>query len=332
MKICIYKGGLETVEKSGVGVTIHHQEKMLREMGADLTDDWRKADIIHFNTVFPDSFFTAVKAKAMGKKIVYYGHSTEEDFRNSFIGSNLTAPLFKKWIHLCYSQGDFIITPTPYSKMLLEGYGIKKNIYDLSNGVDVDIFHRDEEAGKRFRKRFGLSEDQKVVICVGLLIERKGILDFISLARRMPDVRFIWFGGGNEAFIPRKIKNAIKNKPSNLLFPGFIEQSKLREAYCGADAFVFLSKEETEGIVILEAFACEIPTVLREIPVYDGWIEPGVHAEEVRTVSQAQGALRKIFATGVPERRRAERKLAEQRSYRVLGSRLMEIYHEEHFI
>ena len=48
-------------------------------------------------------------------------------FQNSFTGSNLIAPLFKKWIMKCYQTGDLILTPTNYSKSLLEGYGIKNS-------------------------------------------------------------------------------------------------------------------------------------------------------------------------------------------------------------
>ena len=46
-----------------------------------------------------------------GKKVIYYGHSTMEDFMNSFRGSNLVAPLFKKWLQVCYRQGDIICNP-----------------------------------------------------------------------------------------------------------------------------------------------------------------------------------------------------------------------------
>ena len=38
------------------------------------------------------------QAKEMGKKIVYHAHSTEEDFRNSFIGSNQLSPLVQKYL------------------------------------------------------------------------------------------------------------------------------------------------------------------------------------------------------------------------------------------
>lgn len=41
----------------------------------------------------------------------------------------------------------------------------------------------------------------------------------------------------------------------------------------GADAFFFPSREETEGIVVLEALASRQHLVLRDIPVYDGWVD-----------------------------------------------------------
>ena len=50
------------------------------------------------------------------------------------------------------------------------------------------------------------------------------------------------------------------------------EQSS-KGAMTGSDAFFFPSYEETEGIVVLEALASHQHTVLRDIPVYNGWID-----------------------------------------------------------
>ena len=75
---------------------------------------------------------------------------------------------------------------------------------------------------------------------------------------------------------------ALENAPENVEFPGFVDRERLREAYCGADVFAFMSHEETEGIVVLEALACGIPTLLRDIPVYDGWL---THGENVYKAS-----------------------------------------------
>ena len=76
-----------------------------------------------------------------------------------------------------------MITPTPYSKSLLEGYGIDLPIEAISNGIDLKRFHYDSEKVKAFRRYFSLAEDQRVVISVGLFFERKGLLDFVEVAK-----------------------------------------------------------------------------------------------------------------------------------------------------
>ena len=91
MKTYIYRGGFPIVEKSGVGKAIEHQEKMLNAVEAPRAARWKEATVVHMNTVFPDSVIAAFIAKMQKKKVIYYGHSTMEDFKNSFIGSNLAA-------------------------------------------------------------------------------------------------------------------------------------------------------------------------------------------------------------------------------------------------
>ena len=91
--------------------------------------------------------------------------------------------------------------------------------------------------------RTGIDPQDRVVISAGHTIERKGILDYIALARRMPWVKFIWFGHTPEHLLPRPIRKAVANAPPNLFFAGFVGQEELRDAYCGADVFAFLSYE-----------------------------------------------------------------------------------------
>lgn len=98
------------------------------------------------------------------------------------------AMLFKKWIVSCYRLGDVILTPTEYSKRLLSGYGLNNPIIPISNGVELAFYINDKKEGdrKEFRDKYGYSEKDKVVMSVGLYFERKGLLDFMELAREMP--------------------------------------------------------------------------------------------------------------------------------------------------
>jgi len=174
MKILLYTEGLDKIGKSGLGKAIKHQMKALEYVGVEYTlnpsDDY---DILHINTYGIKSYFLAKKARKMGKKVVYHAHSTEEDFRNSFILSNQIAPLFKKWLIKCYSLGDHIITPTPYSKRLLDGYGINREITAISNGIEIEKFITSKKLGENFRKKYGYKKDDKVIMGIGLYLERK---------------------------------------------------------------------------------------------------------------------------------------------------------------
>lgn len=60
-------------------------------------------------------------------------------------------------------------------------------------------------------------------------------MDFVELARSIPDVRFFWFGYTNLNLVPKSIRTAIENAPENLCFPGYVERDELRDAYCGCD-------------------------------------------------------------------------------------------------
>ena len=269
MRVQLYGGSLALVRKSGVGKAVEHQRAMLERCGVTVTDH-SDARIVHCNTVFPDAWLSAHWARLRGRKVVYYGHSTMEDFRNSFRGSNRLAPLFRWWITRCYNSGSIVITPTEYARRLLLSYGVRVPVYVLSNGVDTSFFCPSQERRKAFRKKYDLSDTDRAVLSVGHMIARKGLAEFVELARSMPETRFFWFGYTAPEMIPAYIRRAVETAPPNVVFPGFVSPEELRDAYCGCDVFAFLSREETEGIVVLEALACGVPTVLRDIPVYEG--------------------------------------------------------------
>ena len=271
MKVLLYTEGLKTVGKSGLGKAIKHQQKALEyeniEYTLDPKDDY---DILHINTYFPKSYFLAKKAKKKGKKIVYHAHSTEEDFKDGFIFCRQISPLFKKWLIKCYSLGDVIVTPTPYSKRLLEGYkGLEnKKIYAISNGIEIEFFKKDKKLGEKFRKDYNIKKDEKVIIGIGLYIERKGIVDFVELAKRLPEYKFIWFGYSPLAAATKPVRDAVNTKLDNLTFAGYVERDVIRGAMNGCDLYLFPTLEETEGIPIIEACACETDAIIRDIPRY----------------------------------------------------------------
>lgn len=327
MKVLLYDGGIRIVKRSGIARSYEHQRRALKLNRISYASYAMKGtDIVQINTIFPRSLLVALYGRLRGRKIVYYGHSTMEDFRNSFKGSNFFAPFFKKWIKLCYSQGDVIITPTEYSRDLLLSYGIKKPIVALSNGVDTEYYDRERGNRALFRKKYGFSDTDKVVVSVGHYIERKGILDFVEMAKNMPDVQFIWFGYTNLNIVPKSVQKAIETKLPNLHFPGYVTEEEIRDAYAGSDAFLFLTYEETEGMVLLEAMSMRLPVLVRDISIYKEWLPEGVAVWKARDEKEFERVLREMLNGEKDDLTEAAYEVVEKRDIFTLGRKLKTIY------
>ena len=277
MKVKLYFENEKAISKSGIGKALEHQKKALTLNQIDFTTDHKCTDydVLHINTTMFNSYFEVKKAKKLKKAIVYHAHSTVEDFKNSFSFSNLLSPFYKKWIKYLYSFGDVIVTPTEYSKSLLKSYGLKQPIYSVSNGIDVDRFIYNQDKVNAFRTYFNLDSQRKVIISVGWLFERKGFDTFCEVATYFPNVTFIWFGDKTLSMPTANIRHWIENKPDNVILPGYISGDVILGAYMSCDLFFFPSREETEGIVVLEALASKAPVLVRNIGVYNNWLIDG---------------------------------------------------------
>ena len=329
MKVLLYTEGEKLFAKSGLGKAIKHQMRALESEGIEYTtslqDDY---DIVHINFYGPNSFALAKIAKKKGKKVVYHAHSTEEDFKNGFIFCKQISPAFKKWLIKCYSLGDVIITPTPYSKRLLEGYGITNKIYAISNGIELDKFKLDKKARETFRKRYHYQKEDKVIIGIGLYIERKGIVDFVELAKRLPEYKFIWFGYSPLSAATKEVREAVNTKLDNLVFAGYVEQEIIIEAMNGCDIYLFPTFEETEGIPIIEACACKTTAIIRDIPIFEDWLEDGVNVYKAKNIDEFEDKIKKVMNHELPPVGEEAYKVAEERDIKKIGKQLREVYEE----
>ena len=157
-------------------------------------------------------------------------------------------------------------------------------------------------------------------------IERKGILDFVELAKRLPEYKFIWFGYSPLAASPIKIREAVNTKLDNLIFAGYVEPEQLRGAYSGCDLYLFPTLEETEGIPIMEACAAKIPSLIRDIPVFDEWLEDGVNVYKAKDIDEFEDKIKKILEGKLPDLTIEGYKVAQSRDIKIVGKKLVTIY------
>ena len=334
LRVLLPRGLAVLARESGIGAAIRHQESAVRSLGHEVvTDPLGPFDVVHLNTPFPDTLLLALWARLRRRPALVWAHSTEDDFRGSFPGSDRLAPLFRRWIALLYRRGDTVVTPSTYSKQLISApkYALRAPIRVLSNGVDTGFFRPDPAARQRLRDSLGLTGEAEVVITVGMQLRRKGILDWVEVARAMPEVTFVWYGRTDPRLLTAEVERALAGAPANALFPGYVQAEQLREAYCGADAFCFLTTEETEGIVLWEALACGVPALVRGIPLYreampDGVLTHQVTGDGPAFAGEVADRLRALLDGELADLTAAGRRAAEGVDLTEVARQLQEIY------
>ncbi|MDR1697469.1 MAG: glycosyltransferase family 4 protein [Erysipelotrichaceae bacterium] len=326
MRVLLYFQGQKAIKKSGVGRAMKHQMQALDAVGIEYSlIDEGEFDLIHINTLLTQTQSLIRKYRKKKIPIIVHGHSTLEDFRDSFRGWKTMSLYFYPQLLSIYRQADLIITPTPYSKRIIDSYQLDTKVVYLSNGIDLNAYRSDEQKLQVFKDFFSIT-NEKVVIGIGYPFVRKGVLDFIEVARLNPEITFIWFGHLASILNSTEILNAIKKKPDNVILPGYISNDVIKGAMQYASCLLFPSFEETEGIVVLEAMASRLPLLVRRIGVYDEWLKEDVSCYMAASVNEFHEKLSALLSKDNSQMIEAAYQVVSDRSLEKIGIGLKEIY------
>ena len=177
-----------------------------------------------------------------------------------------------------------VIAPSIKTKNILRSYGVTVPIEVIPNGIDIEkVQHKfTDEEKKNFKLRFGIKENDKVLIFVGRLGQEKSIdvlFENISKLVKNTDknIKFLLVGDGplKEKLIRLTKKLRIED---NVIFTGYLDWPKeISLAYQCSDMFIMASKTETFGLVTLEAICNGLPVVAFDDPCIYGMVEHGVN-------------------------------------------------------
>ena len=324
--VCVYEDPT-MYGTHGITTAVRHQQMALKSVGVNVkkkpVDPY---DVMHFNWYGPISYYQLQRAKRKGKATIVFAHSGE-DVKGGFTLSKYLAKPFIKWLVSFYTRGDVLIAPSEYTKEMVVSYGINSSdVKVVSNGVEHEKAEFSSKKRKRYKNKFSLNKP--TVIGVGQVIPRKGITTFIEAARRLPEYDFIWYGTRMNKVLmyDRKMEKAIHNSPSNVQFSGYVED--IQAAYSSGDLFFFPSHEENQGIVILEAAVRGIPIVLRDLPVYRGWLEDGENCLKGENLDQFVELIREGMEDKPLRDKLTDRasRMAEKHRLEKVGQQYKEIY------
>jgi len=147
---------------------------------------------------------------------------------------------FLRWFH---GPAHCLLTPTPHVERELAQWGIT-NIGRWTRGVDLDVFHRVAQPSPLVQ---GLP--RPLFLCVGRVSVEKNIDAFLDLD--LPGTRIV-AGVGPELEL-------LKRRHPEARFLGVLSREALAQLYSSVDVFVFPSRTDTFGLVMLEALACGTP-------------------------------------------------------------------------
>ncbi|WP_058485817.1 glycosyltransferase family 4 protein [Defluviitalea phaphyphila] len=266
----------QKIKGQGVASAYLEQVRLVQEGLQDYTIKINKlgfGDINHYHTVDLKHYLSIPIAKKKGVTIGYV-HFLPETIDNSLQLPRILKKIFYKYIIDFYDKMDFLVTVNPYFINKLEEYGInKEKIIYIPNFVsNKKFFPYDKEKKIEIRKKNNVKESDFIVLGVGQIQTRKGVKDFVEVAESIPEIQFFWAGGFSFGRITdgyKYLKEIVKNPPPNVKFLGIVDRNKMNNIYNMADILFLPSYNELFPMTILEAMNCNLPILLRNLPIYD---------------------------------------------------------------
>lgn len=220
-------------------------------------------DIIHTHTPFLMGWLARFVANRLEIPLVFTYHTLYEEYAHYFpFVKNKAKGFIRKYCYNYCRSCDMLISPSAFVEKKLHSNGIKVPIRTIPTGINLQAY--DNKKKGDIRDEYGLSKDDKVLLFVGRLAQEKNIFFLLKafqlIANSISNLHLILVGNG-----PEKVnlqKEAVSLGISNqVIFAGGQEPERVIDFYHDADLFVFPSKTETQGLVILEAMAGGLPVV-----------------------------------------------------------------------
>jgi glycosyltransferase involved in cell wall biosynthesis len=223
-------------------------------------------DLIHIQTPFIAHYAGVKLARKLGVPTVLSYHTYFEEYLFYYI--RFLPRFLLRWSvrhlsrHQC-GQVDSVVVPTQAFNEVLDGYGVPGQRYINPTGIDLTRFNQGD--GTRFKQQQSLDPSRPCLLFVGRIVHEKNI-DFLlqivaNIKHTIPDIVFILAGEGPaEPHLRQQMVHL--GLTDNLHFVGNLQtQQELLDCYSSGDVFIFASRTETQGLVLLEAMALGIPVV-----------------------------------------------------------------------
>ena len=226
----------------------------------------REFDLVHVHTPFLAHYAGVRFARAANIPVVETYHTFFEEYLHHYVPllpRALGRRLARSVTRSQCAQVDAVIAPSQPMHAMLTASGIERPIQVIPTGLPADRFVRGDSA--RFRREHNLPPARPLLLYVGRVAHEKNIgfllESFLEVRRSRPDALLVIAGEGPaQAALAAQVGRL--GLARDVVFVGYLDRERsLADCYAAAAVFVFASRTETQGLVLLEAMAQACPVV-----------------------------------------------------------------------
>jgi 1,2-diacylglycerol 3-alpha-glucosyltransferase len=227
-------------------------------------------DVIHIQTPFVAHYAGVILSQRLGLPRVETYHTFFEEYLYHyvpFVPKSWMRAAARRFSRNQCNNLDALVVPSHVMLEVLGAYGVTVPMEVIPTGIELDKLAGGD--GAAFRARHGIAPGRPTLVHVGRVAFEKNI-DFLLRAlqrvrQQIPDVLLVISGEGPAVKHLRGLAARLE-LDANVLFVGYQDRTQaLLDCYRAGDVFVFASRTETQGLVLLEAMALGVPVVAAAI-------------------------------------------------------------------
>jgi 1,2-diacylglycerol 3-alpha-glucosyltransferase len=226
----------------------------------------RDIDLVHIQTPFAAHYAGLRIGRELDVPVVATYHTFFEEYLYHYVRF---AP--RAWMRAFArafsrrqgNQVDAIVVPSRAMHTALTAYGVRSPLTILPTGFRMQELAAGD--GAAFRRQHGIAPERPVLVHVGRVAFEKNIAFLLRMLVQVrahhPDVLLVIAGEGPALPHLRSLARSLLLE-GNVSFIGYLDRAgALLDCYRAGDLFVFASRTETQGLVLLEAMALGVPVV-----------------------------------------------------------------------
>ena len=225
-----------------------------------------KPDLVHIQTPFIAHYQGTALARALGVPVIETYHTYFEEYLHHYVPLLPRAVMRFVARRFTVSQCKFLdalVVPSRAMEQALLEYSVQCPMHIIPTGMEMERFAGGD--GRRFRAQLGIAPGQPVLVHVGRIAHEKNIeflfRMFANVLRSKMGAVFVVAGEGPALASCKEYVRSL-GLTQHVRFVGYLSREReLLDCYRAGDLFVFSSKTETQGLVLLESLALGVPVV-----------------------------------------------------------------------